>query len=118
MKKKTFSDILGDISEVGMARMRRKVPEWADTPGIEFPTRLATEQCSSSATAGYKAALVRRISPGCRLLADLTGGLGVDCAAFSGVSGRVLYNEMGPDLAAAAEPKSSSWKTAARTCSG
>ena len=103
MKKKTFSDILGDISEAGMARMRRKVPEWADTPGIEFPTRLATEQCSSSATAGYKAALVRRISPGCRLLADLTGGLGVDCAAFSGVSGRVLYNEMDPDLAAAAE---------------
>jgi hypothetical protein len=103
MKKKTFSDILGDISEAGLARMRRKAPEWADTPGIEFPTRLATEQCSSAATADYKSAFVRRIRPGCRLLADLTGGLGVDCAAFSRVSERVLYNEMDPVLEAAAE---------------
>lgn len=103
MKKKTFSDILGDISEAELARMRRKAPEWAAVPGIEFPTRLATEQCSSSATADYKSALVRRIRLECRLLADLTGGLGVDCAAFSRVSGRVLYNEMSPELAAAAE---------------
>jgi len=103
MKKKTFSDILDSISEAGLARMRRKVPEWADTPGIEFPTRLATEQCSSSATADYKSALVERIHPGCRLLTDLTGGLGVDCAAFSRVCGRVHYNEMDPALEAAAE---------------
>ena len=103
MKKKTFSDILGDISDAGAARMRKKVPEWADTPGIEFPTRLATEQCSSSATAAYKAALARRICPGCRLLADLTGGLGVDSAAFSGISEKVVYNEMDPVLAAAVE---------------
>ncbi len=103
MKKKSFSDILGDISEAGLARMRKKTPEWADTPGVEFPTRLATEQCSSAATADYKSALVRRISPGCRLLLDLTGGLGVDCAAFSKVSERVAYNEMDPVLEAAAE---------------
>ena len=103
MKKKSFSDILGDISEAGLARMRRKAPEWADTPGVEFPTRLATEQCSSAATADYKSALVRRIRPGCRLLLDLTGGLGVDCAAFSKVSERVAYNEMDPVLEAAAE---------------
>ena len=103
MKKKSFSDILDDISEAGLARMRRKAPEWADTPGIEFPTRLATEQCSSAATADYKSALVRRIRPGCRLLLDLTGGLGIDCAAFSRVSERVVYNEMDPALEAAAE---------------
>ena len=108
MKKKTFSDILSDISESDSARMRKKVPEWAGVPGIEFPTRLATEQCSSSATAEYKAALVAGISPGCRLLLDLTGGLGVDCAAFSRVSERVLYNEMDPGLAAAA------WRNFAR----
>ena len=103
MKKKSFSDILDDISEAGLARMRRKAPEWADTPEIEFPTRLATEQCSSAATADYKSALVRRIRPGCRLLLDLTGGLGIDCAAFSRVSERVVYNEMDPALEAAAE---------------
>jgi len=103
MKKKSFSDILEDISEAGIARMRRKVPEWSEVPGIEYPTRLSTEQCSSSATAACKAALVRRIRPSCGLLADLTGGLGVDCAAFSRVCSRVLYNEMEPELFAAAQ---------------
>ena len=101
MKKQSFSDILADLSDAVLARMRKKVPEWAEVPGMEFPTRLATEQCSSSATAAYKAELVRRISPECRLLADLTGGLGVDSHAFSRVCGRVLYNEMDPELAAA-----------------
>jgi hypothetical protein len=101
MKKQSFSDILADLSDAVLARMRKKVPEWAEVPGIEFPTRLATEQCSSSATAAYKAELVRRFCPECRLLADLTGGLGVDSHAFSRVCGRVLYNEMDPELAAA-----------------
>ncbi|MBR1782234.1 MAG: hypothetical protein IJ753_01785 [Bacteroidales bacterium] len=36
-------------------------------------------------------------------IADLTGGLGVDSWAFSKVFGRVLYNEMRPELAKAAE---------------
>ena len=36
-------------------------------------------------------------------IADLTGGLGVDSWAFSKVFGRVLYNEMRPELARAAE---------------
>ena len=36
-------------------------------------------------------------------LADLTGGLGVDTWAFSRVAAEVLYNEMKPELAAAAE---------------
>ena len=35
-------------------------------------------------------------------IADLTGGLGVDCWAFSKMAGEVLYNEMNPELAAAA----------------
>ena len=99
MKKKSFSDILTELSDDGPARMRRKVPEWAEVPGIEFPSRLATEQCSSSATAAYKASLVRRISPECGFLADLTGGLGVDCFFFSRVCGQVLYNEMDATLA-------------------
>lgn len=103
MKKRSFSDILSDISDAGSARMRKKVPEWADVPGMEFPTHLSTEQCSSSATAAAKAALVRKIRPGCRLLTDLTGGLGVDSFFFSRVCGKVHYNEMDPGLATAAE---------------
>ena len=35
-------------------------------------------------------------------IADLTGGLGVDSWAFSEEAGEVLYNEMAPELAAAA----------------
>ena len=35
-------------------------------------------------------------------IADLTGGLGVDSWAFSEVADKVLYNEMNPELAAAA----------------
>lgn len=101
MKKRSFSDILADISDAGLERMRRKVPEWADVPGIEIPSSLATEQCSSSATAAGKAALVRRIRPGCRLLTDLTGGLGVDSYFFSRVCDKVHYNEMNLELAAA-----------------
>ena len=103
MKRKSFSDILADISDAESARMRRKVPEWSGVPGIEYPSRLCTEQCSSSATAAYKASLLRSISPDCRLLADLTGGLGVDAFFFSRVCGHVLYNEMDGVLAAAVE---------------
>ena len=103
MKRKSFSDILADISDAESARMRRKVPEWAGVPGIEYPSRLSMEQCSSSATAAYKAALVRSIRPECRLLADLTGGLGVDAYFFSRVCGQVLYNEMDGVLASAVE---------------
>ncbi len=36
-------------------------------------------------------------------IADLTGGLGVDCLEFSKVAEAVLYNEMLPELAEAAE---------------
>lgn len=35
-------------------------------------------------------------------IADLTGGLGVDSWAFGEVAAEVLYNEMNPELAAAA----------------
>ena len=32
MKKVSFSDILADLSDAASARMRKKVPEWADVP--------------------------------------------------------------------------------------
>ena len=36
-------------------------------------------------------------------VADLTGGLGVDCVAFAKVAEEVLYNDMSPELVAAAK---------------
>lgn len=82
-------------------RLKAKLPEWYAVPGIEYPDRLAAEQCSSSETASYKASIVSRILGQCRL-ADLTGGLGVDSAAFSKVCSSVLYNEMLTERAEAA----------------
>lgn len=96
MKKKSFADILSDISGADVALMRKKVPEWADIGGLVFPTRLSMEQCSSSATALYKASLARSISSGG--IIDLTGGLGVDCWAFSLIAPAVHHNEMDAGL--------------------
>ncbi|MGM9739658.1 MAG: hypothetical protein ACI3ZP_03560 [Candidatus Cryptobacteroides sp.] len=82
-------------------RLKAKLPEWYAVPGIEYPDRLAAEQCSSSETASYKASIVSRILGQCRL-ADLTGGLGVDSAAFAKLCSSVLYNEMSTERAEAA----------------
>ena len=39
------------------AKLRRKVPEWYAVPALRYPLRISGEQCSSSATARYKAAV-------------------------------------------------------------
>ena len=83
-------------------KLRDKVPEWYDVPALTYPFRLSSEQCSSTATALYKAHVaMAEGTPSA--IADLTGGLGVDSWAFSKVFGRVLYNEMRPELAKAAD---------------
>ena len=83
-------------------RLKDKVPEWYEISSLVYPTALGSEQCSSTVTARYKATLAKRILgevPG--RIADLTGGLGVDCWAFSTVASEVLYNERDPRLVAA-----------------
>lgn len=91
-------------------RLRKKVAEWVEKTGLVYPSALCAEQCSSSDTARYKAGIAARViseyvSPKSvkrGRIADLTGGLGVDSRAFSEVAEKVLYNEMNPELAAAA----------------
>ena len=85
------------------AKIRSKLPEWYDHPGVIYPTRLSSEQSSSEVTARYKANLFSRLIGGKGKIADLTGGLGVDCWAFSAVAGEVLYNEMNPALSESAK---------------
>ena len=58
--------------------LSKKVPTWASNPHLEFPTHLSLEQCSSEATARYKASLLSG-----NTLVDLTGGMGVDCYFLS-----------------------------------
>ena len=53
--------------------LRKKVPEWSENEDLLFPAHLSIEQCSSEATAKYKANLLNG-----NTFADLTGGLGID----------------------------------------
>lgn len=58
--------------------LHKKVPSWSGNDELLFPARLSIEQCSSEATARYKASLIHGST-----FADLTGGLGVDCSFIS-----------------------------------
>jgi len=78
-------------------KLRGKLPLWLEMPSLRFPYPLAAEQCSSEETAAYKAGLMP-----CSDIADLTGGIGADCAAFAALGGKVLYNDMRPELVEAA----------------
>ena len=85
-------------------KLKGKVKVWHENPYLVFPLKLSAEQCSSSATGHYKAALAEKIAgKDVWTLADLTGGLGVDSWFFSKRATEVLYNEMQTPLCKAAE---------------
>ena len=60
--KRSFADILQGLDDERAQKLARKLPEWA-AAGAEIPSALALEQCSSAATAAYKATLYGGISP-------------------------------------------------------
>lgn len=93
--KESFADILKKEDIKTGRKIASKIPAWA-ADGITVPGKLALEQCSSSATARWKA----RFAHG--RVADLTGGLGADTYEFSKVSEKVWYNERDSVLAEAA----------------
>lgn len=85
-------------------KLSRKAPLWATTDGLVLPRTLSAEQCSGEAAARHKALAIRNfLGKQPWRIADLTGGLGVDCLEFANVAEAVLYNEMLPGLAEAAE---------------
>lgn len=81
----------------GYQLARKKLPQWADKEGIWFPPRLSMEQCSSEATARYKAEVAARlcssITSGATSLIDLTGGFGVDFSYMAPQFGKAIYVE-------------------------
>ena len=77
--------------------LRKKVPEWSGNDALLFPHHLSIEQCSSEATARYKARLVEG-----RVFADLTGGLGVDTYFIAQRFAQSHYVEPNPELCALA----------------
>lgn len=70
-----------------------KLQDWADNFDIEFPAPVSVEQSSSFSTALYK----QRFCNG-GVVADITGGFGVDSWFLSQVSSCVDYFEINPDL--------------------
>ncbi len=115
----------------GRQRAKTKLPTLAANPDIIFPVHLSVEQCSSEATAAYKARVLTpsnsptgggQSHPGNNLdnnlsdglypspvgrpggvLIDLTGGFGVDFIALSKLFEKAIYVERNPDLCAIAE---------------
>ena len=100
-------------------KLKGKIQEWYDEPGLIFPRRLSAEQCSSSQTGRYKSEVAEKIAgsldyarddreggddrergddreggDGGWSIADLTGGLGVDSWFFSQKASKVIYCEM------------------------
>ena len=83
----------------GWQMARRKLPSWAATDGIVYPPHLNMEQCSSEATAIYKATcLTHSHDTGQGTLIDLTGGFGVDFSIMSQAFAKAIYVERNPEL--------------------
>ena len=91
----------------GRQKARTKLPRWAATDGIVYPSHLSMEQCSSERTARYKAQVVNeyRLTPApskpcVGTFLDLTGGFGVDFAFLSEGFQRAVYVERQEQLCA------------------
>lgn len=80
----------------GRQKAREKIPSWAAIDGIVYPPHLSMEQCSSEATARYKAKIAGN---GTRLV-DLTAGFGVDMAFMSAGFAEAVHVEQQQQLCA------------------
>lgn len=72
----------------GWQLAQHKLPQWAACDGVIYPPKISMEQCSSQATALYKASLA-----GGRTLADLAGGFGIDCSYMAQNFKEAIYIE-------------------------
>ena len=73
--------------------LQKKVPQWAENEDLLFPAHLSIEQCSSEASAQYKASLLQG-----QTFTDLTGGLGIDTYFISQSFKQTDYVEMQTEL--------------------
>ena len=84
----------------GRERTADKLPTFAAIDDWWYPVRLSCEQCSSEATARYKASLCQSAG---RSLLDLTGGYGVDTYFLSEHFNHTDYVEQNAELCRIAE---------------
>lgn len=98
-KKYPEVDMNAAVTQIsGRQTAARKVPSWYPVSGLWYPRHLSMEQCSSEATAAYKASLLKG-----ETFADLTGGFGIDCAFISRNFKRADYVERQEELCELAE---------------
>ncbi|WP_109832522.1 THUMP-like domain-containing protein [Reichenbachiella versicolor] len=71
-----------------------KLPSLYKIPDVIFPHGVSMEQCSSEATARYKAQLVEERDS----LTDLSGGFGIDTYFFSQRVKKTIHVEKNPEL--------------------
>ena len=83
----------------GRQRTKDKLPTLAQLDDWWFPVRLSCEQCSSEATARYKAELVGM----CHRLIDLTAGYGIDTFHLAEGMSEAHYVERNAELCAIAQ---------------
>ncbi len=69
----------------GRKTAKTKLPTWYKTKGIVYPPTINLEQCSSETTASFKATFLKELIPNRLVVADVTGGLGVDSYFLSKV---------------------------------
>lgn len=85
----------------GWQRTKNKLPTFAQTVDWWYPVRLSCEQCSSEATARYKATLIAPYAY--NVLIDLTAGYGVDTFFMSEHISEAHYVERNTELCAIAK---------------
>lgn len=87
----------------GRQRTKDKLPSFAQNPDWWYPVRLSCEQCSSEATARYKAEIIKPfLRQADATLIDLTAGYGVDTFFMSEHTQRAHYVERNAELCAIA----------------
>ncbi len=88
----------------GRQRTKDKLPSFALNPDWWYPVRLSCEQCSSEATARYKAEIIKPfLGQADATLIDLTAGYGVDTFFMSEHTQRAHYVERNAELCAIAQ---------------
>ena len=96
-------DMAAAVQQIeGRRTAREKWPSLLQYDNYIYPPRLNREQASSEAAAYNKAGIVQDLHKGsCDTLdiADLTGGMGIDCIAFASIpNARVTYIERDAEL--------------------
>ncbi len=77
----------------GYKKALEKLPNLAKNEHFLYPATISLEQCSSEQTACYKADLLNE-----KIVADITGGFGIDSFFISDKAREVFYVEQDPGL--------------------